>query len=130
MFIGCWVLVCRGGGCARDHDQRGAAGEKMGQVRHAGGELRVARTRVGVGRAQHGVIDDQLGPAVEEFRQASRTAWRFEAVAIVHRLARQATPCGCKPVLRTGETLLFVEQFGAGRDPGIAGCGLRLGVVF
>ncbi len=130
MFIGCLVLVCRGGGCARDQYQRGVAGVKMGQVRHAVGEHRAARTRVGVGRAQHGVIDDQLGPAVEEFRQASRTAWRFEAVAIVHRLARQATPCGCKPVQRAGERLLFGEQFGACLDPGIAGCGLRLGVVF
>ena len=71
----------------RDHDERGVPRAKMREVRQAIGEHSAAGARVGIGRLQHVVVNDQLIATVKEVGQTRLAHGSFKPVGVLDQVA-------------------------------------------
>ena len=107
--------------CLRDEEQRRVTGV---QVRDDAvdrvGDRRVDRATGLVARAEHEVVDEQLGPPVEQLGERLLPVVRLEAVVLLHPHPGQIPTQLRDLVAQPGVLLLPLEQFLARREPLLA----------
>src|SRR5918995_5311809 len=77
-----------------------------------------------VARAEHEVVDEELGATVEELRQVLRALVGLEPVPLLDRDPRQLAALPCELVAHPGVFLLASQQLLAGRLPFLAAADL------
>src|SRR5919197_1245456 len=99
----------------------------MGKVRvEVVRNRRADRTTSRVRRAEHEVVDHQLGATVEEVREGLRPSGRLEAVLLLDSHPGKLSALSCQLIRLTGMCLLLGEQLVAGRLPLLLRCDLVL----
>jgi hypothetical protein len=108
-------LLERGAG---DEQQSGVPGLQVRHLRaervrdrRADGAARVVR------RAEHEVVDEQLGPAVEEIGEALSAVLALEPVVLLDRDPGQLAPLAGQLIAAACELFLLLEQLVALRPP-------------
>jgi hypothetical protein len=77
-----------------------------------------------VARAEHEVVDEELGATVEELRQSPRALVGLEPVLLLDRDPRQLAALPCELVAHTSVFLLASQQLLAGSLPFLAAADL------
>src|SRR6266516_6389794 len=112
----------------RDAGERHIPGVQVGRGAVEGiGHRRADRTARRIGRAEHEVVDDQLGAPVEQLCQRLVSLVGVEAVLLFDRQPRQVAPLGGELVAAAGQFLLLGEQLVAGGMPPFTCSGLVTG---
>ena len=101
---------CRPGGPRRAQEGHAALGEVEDGAAEMVGRERAAGAAFGLVRAEHEVVDDELGPSVEELGERPAPVLGVEAVLLLHRYPRQLAAQARELVAAARELLLLLEQ--------------------
>ena len=75
------------------------------------------RSTASRGRVEHGVVDDELAAAVEEFGQRLAAVRSLEDVLLVHRFPRQIAAPLAQAIAQARELFLFRQELLACSEP-------------